>query len=177
MNEPMSRALTEPSGPVTGTSGSPAWSPSMPVQPPSPSGLNRMIRPSPSSRCSSSTSPDSRSVYAAGPQNQLPSRPSRSSPTWVGVHAGGQYGSPSARIASRSDPRDPLKPLVELHATIAVSAPGASVIWTTATKPGIDPVWPKYRRPAVFQSEEHTSELQSQSNLVCRLLLEKKKTK
>src|SRR2546430_16217583 len=35
-------------------------------------------------------------------------------------------------------------------------------------------------RPAVpgqpaFRSEEHTSELQSQSNLVCRLLLEKKK--
>src|SRR2546430_11532635 len=30
------------------------------------------------------------------------------------------------------------------------------------------------REPAV-RSEEHTSELQSQSNLVCRLLLEKKK--
>src|SRR6266567_8602777 len=31
-------------------------------------------------------------------------------------------------------------------------------------------------RPARFtRSEEHTSELQSQSNLVCRLLLEKKK--
>src|SRR5256886_17624199 len=29
----------------------------------------------------------------------------------------------------------------------------------------------------VPRSEEHTSELQSQSNLVCRLLLEKKKTK
>src|SRR5688572_31073741 len=28
---------------------------------------------------------------------------------------------------------------------------------------------------AVLRSEEHTSELQSQSNLVCRLLLEKKK--
>src|SRR2546427_8294943 len=28
----------------------------------------------------------------------------------------------------------------------------------------------------VIRSEEHTSELQSQSNLVCRLLLEKKKT-
>src|SRR2546427_7427284 len=27
----------------------------------------------------------------------------------------------------------------------------------------------------IFRSEEHTSELQSQSNLVCRLLLEKKK--
>src|SRR5688572_31992425 len=32
------------------------------------------------------------------------------------------------------------------------------------------PKWPK-------RSEEHTSELQSQSNLVCRLLLEKKKNK
>src|SRR2546427_4009567 len=29
--------------------------------------------------------------------------------------------------------------------------------------------------PAANRSEEHTSELQSQSNLVCRLLLEKKK--
>src|SRR2546427_4117067 len=29
--------------------------------------------------------------------------------------------------------------------------------------------------PAPARSEEHTSELQSQSNLVCRLLLEKKK--
>src|SRR2546430_9737435 len=33
---------------------------------------------------------------------------------------------------------------------------------------------PADRRP---RSEEHTSELQSQSNLVCRLLLEKKKKK
>src|SRR2546427_5136127 len=31
--------------------------------------------------------------------------------------------------------------------------------------------------PGVRRSEEHTSELQSQSNLVCRLLLEKKKNK
>src|SRR5438270_10425629 len=34
--------------------------------------------------------------------------------------------------------------------------------------------WPGPRPGA--RSEEHTSELQSQSNLVCRLLLEKKKT-
>src|SRR2546427_1941705 len=32
------------------------------------------------------------------------------------------------------------------------------------------------QRAVVLRSEEHTSELQSQSNLVCRLLLEKKKT-
>src|SRR5438270_5768413 len=31
--------------------------------------------------------------------------------------------------------------------------------------------------PYKWRSEEHTSELQSQSNLVCRLLLEKKKKK
>src|SRR5579859_230423 len=33
------------------------------------------------------------------------------------------------------------------------------------------------RREDLARSEEHTSELQSQSNLVCRLLLEKKKKK
>src|SRR2546430_7105446 len=32
-------------------------------------------------------------------------------------------------------------------------------------------------REKIERSEEHTSELQSQSNLVCRLLLEKKKKK
>src|SRR2546430_11851549 len=32
-----------------------------------------------------------------------------------------------------------------------------------------------YSRATTRRSEEHTSELQSQSNLVCRLLLEKKK--
>src|SRR5688572_31655549 len=36
--------------------------------------------------------------------------------------------------------------------------------------------WRGAPRPVV-RSEEHTSELQSQSNLVCRLLLEKKKIK
>src|SRR5438270_2580702 len=33
-----------------------------------------------------------------------------------------------------------------------------------------------YEHESLIRSEEHTSELQSQSNLVCRLLLEKKKT-
>src|SRR2546427_8153464 len=33
------------------------------------------------------------------------------------------------------------------------------------------------RKKEIARSEEHTSELQSQSNLVCRLLLEKKKKK
>src|SRR2546427_3772780 len=42
------------------------------------------------------------------------------------------------------------------------------------------PVWTvrlqdKSKKSYDYRSEEHTSELQSQSNLVCRLLLEKKK--
>src|SRR2546430_2660817 len=40
----------------------------------------------------------------------------------------------------------------------------------------ITPAFPRVQtRPLLPRSEEHTSELQSQSNLVCRLLLEKKK--
>src|SRR5256886_13238808 len=42
-------------------------------------------------------------------------------------------------------------------------------------RPAIAVVLPARRGPSV-RSEEHTSELQSQSNLVCRLLLEKKNT-
>src|SRR3712207_8841815 len=42
-------------------------------------------------------------------------------------------------------------------------------------------VFPRYTRPhrcaSNWRSEEHTSELQSRQYLVCRLLLEKKKTK
>src|SRR5688572_32690958 len=38
-----------------------------------------------------------------------------------------------------------------------------------------DPVFDARVAPPRRRSEEHTSELQSQSNLVCRLLLEKKK--
>src|SRR2546430_5744109 len=37
------------------------------------------------------------------------------------------------------------------------------------------PVHFQQTEPEMSRSEEHTSELQSQSNLVCRLLLEKKK--
>src|SRR2546430_6682874 len=48
-------------------------------------------------------------------------------------------------------------------ATLTESAGHGLVLWTTA-----DVAWHD-------RSEEHTSELQSQSNLVCRLLLDKKR--
>src|SRR2546427_11877399 len=51
----------------------------------------------------------------------------------------------------------------------APSRPAVSGCWSRPSRYGIGSL---KRR-----SEEHTSELQSQSNLVCRLLLEKKKKK
>src|SRR5688572_32663534 len=44
------------------------------------------------------------------------------------------------------------------------------------TPPAAAAAPPRTPVPPAGRSEEHTSELQSQSNLVCRLLLEKKKT-
>src|SRR5256885_10202649 len=46
--------------------------------------------------------------------------------------------------------------------------------WQRALK---QPIVVSYRTGAAARSEEHTSELQSPCNLVCRLLLEKKKHK
>src|SRR3989454_10126964 len=43
------------------------------------------------------------------------------------------------------------------------------------TAPNVKKVQKSAAHPAGYRSEEHTSELQSPCNLVCRLLLEKKK--
>src|SRR2546430_8927188 len=47
--------------------------------------------------------------------------------------------------------------------------------WTRSAEAGTQVRRPRVPPPEAVRSEEHTSELQSQSNLVCRLLLEKKK--
>src|SRR5256886_5760623 len=59
--------------------------------------------------------------------------------------------------------------------------PIAFMIWSCRSRARVFTAAPKLPRswcrhtPRTLRSEEHTSELQSQSNLVCRLLLEKKK--
>src|SRR2546427_8875069 len=58
---------------------------------------------------------------------------------------------------------------------LAVS-PDILMLAETAFRPPQATLTPTIVR-SPLRSEEHTSELQSQSNLVCRLLLEKKKTK
>src|SRR2546427_11719959 len=59
---------------------------------------------------------------------------------------------------------------LSLHDALPIS-PGVPRSSTWSGRP--PPTGPGTSR---WRSEEHTSELQSQSNLVCRLLLEKKKT-
>src|SRR2546430_11149475 len=59
--------------------------------------------------------------------------------------------------------------------SLVVSAGSSSS--DSAVTSSANPTCPGPGRPATTRSEEHTSELQSQSNLVCRLLLEKKKKK
>src|SRR2546430_5536462 len=68
---------------------------------------------------------------------------------------------------------------LSLHDALPISA--NSVVWNCETKE-IDAKGPDIAPNVIStsgepRSEEHTSELQSQSNLVCRLLLEKKKKK
>src|SRR5688572_32438745 len=80
----------------------------------------------------------------------------------------------------RRPPRSTLFPYTTLFRSVAMMAGGPSELLTfdRAGKPlGRVPIPPISALNELLRSEEHTSELQSQSNLVCRLLLEKKKTK
>src|SRR2546430_4168918 len=73
----------------------------------------------------------------------------------------------------RRPPRSTLFPYTTLFRSRALTRRGRS-----ATRPRVDAGRdPAAGSRACRRSEEHTSELQSQSNLVCRLLLEKKKNR
>src|SRR2546430_12200080 len=82
----------------------------------------------------------------------------------------------------RRPPRSTLFPYTTLFRSRAARPPPATRSFlparthhtgSTASKPA--QVRESERPRRLERSEEHTSELQSQSNLVCRLLLEKKK--
>src|SRR2546427_8634846 len=91
----------------------------------------------------------------------------------------------------RRPPRSTLFPYTTLFRSATLSPAGASI--KAPLPPGLGGSIPFLRQlssactstrvgsaraiSGLDRSEEHTSELQSQSNLVCRLLLEKKKKK
>src|SRR2546427_7272196 len=73
------------------------------------------------------------------------------------------------KILQRRPGRRAVPAVALRHATalcLGPAGPAGGAARRAGGGPGADPC----------RSEEHTSELQSQSNLVCRLLLEKKKT-
>src|SRR2546427_9634313 len=73
----------------------------------------------------------------------------------------------------RRPPRSTLFPYTTLF-----RSPDPAVTGIASPAAHLDVLLPHLREVVVgLRSEEHTSELQSQSNLVCRLLLEKKKKK
>src|SRR2546430_7330081 len=76
----------------------------------------------------------------------------------------------------RRPPRSTLFPYTTLFRSLAQKPPVGDAVQRHAARE-TEIVEPRctMRGPRHARSEEHTSELQSQSNLVCRLLLEKKK--
>src|SRR2546427_5687438 len=85
----------------------------------------------------------------------------------------------------RRPPRSTLFPYTTLFRSVlhlATAPPAAAgrravaVVQVDGLEPD-DAAAQRAQREGPVRSEEHTSELQSQSNLVCRLLLEKKKIK
>src|SRR2546430_5582140 len=78
----------------------------------------------------------------------------------------------------RRPPRSTLFPYTTLFRSPKVTRPpkdrGPSGLSFPEPNSGREPRWEDTPMTLDDRSEEHTSELQSQSNLVCRLLLEKK---
>src|SRR2546430_12026297 len=72
----------------------------------------------------------------------------------------------------RRPPRSTLFPYTTLFRSVPGVLPWRGFVGQSPSEPSRVPVQVWY---TLKRSEEHTSELQSQSNLVCRLLLEKKK--
>src|SRR5207302_10847037 len=76
-------------------------------------------------------------------------------------------------LMTRRPPRSTLFPYTTLFRS--GSCRSLSHCRSSPTLCGASPAPDWVRRGRPFRSEEHTSELQSRENLVCRLLLEKKK--
>src|SRR5215211_5775659 len=125
--------------------------------------------------------------------------PPRSSPTWTGVSRERlrtwerRYGFPTPHrigAGARRYAVDDVPRVVAVRRAGAQAVPLPDAIARARAATGAEPPAPRtlagvveqlpvpvavVSGPAAMRSEEHTSELQSHSDLVCRLLLEKKK--
>src|SRR2546430_5975803 len=105
----------------------------------------------------------SRSSFAFG---WFSSTRARSSASTGWPHSNSSRTTSAPYAEARAANRSPKLP----HSATTTSSPGETRLATADSRPPVPDEVNSSRR-----SEEHTSELQSQSNIVCRLLLEKKK--
>src|SRR2546430_5597196 len=101
---------------------------------------------------------------------------------WVAIDLRGPAVPASAKAPASGASQDPERAAAPASEAKQPGIPARSALGRIAADPFSAQSWLPRRKPAVVsappdpvRSEEHTSELQSQSNLVCRLLLEKKK--
>src|SRR5256885_12030991 len=76
----------------------------------------------------------------------------------------------------RRPPRSTLFPYTTLFRSATTPRGSGRILFRLRSLPRPSPKWASSASSTARRSEEHTSELQSPCNLVCRLLLEKKKT-
>src|SRR5690606_40334742 len=106
-------------------------------------------------------------------------------PSFALFHAHGHHRDLHSFPTRRSSDLPSPRAEAEVRLTDSLFAPGAHLPDTAAVHDWVAGmsrrVWMRTQRAALDEldgrSEEHTSELQSRENLVCRLLLEKKKKK
>src|SRR2546427_3276833 len=109
------------------------------------------------------STPDRRSCTSSWEQTTASTGPSRSCAGNLRMHVTVTWGEPRATLSPPSGNGE------------AIRRPNARYEWVTRRAPGLDlRTGHQTFETHQLRSEEHTSELQSQSNLVCRLLLEKK---
>src|SRR5690606_42039839 len=77
--------------------------------------------------------------------------------------------------SSRSNVRPSARVPANMSATHSTPAPASATGCPSRTRANANTSTHDTAKNTVVRSEEHTSELQSRENLVCRLLLEKKK--
>src|SRR2546430_4512207 len=95
---------------------------------------------------------------------------------FVGMGWPREYGGQDARALRQAIVADEM---ARVNAPPTINGLGIGIVGPTIIHHGTEAQKQRYLKKILaadeLRSEEHTSELQSQSNLVCRLLLEKKK--
>src|SRR5690606_9544793 len=157
LHQPHTRGRRQPRQHTTGSRlGQPVYQPVRysPPRPPAPPPWRRPGRRRPRRLC---TTPRHRAAQHPPPASRWPA-------TGAAPRTARPPGADSLASRGGSQSLDRARPRLQLPTRVQLSGPGQRSLGRGLPLPRV-------------RSEEHTSELQSRENLVCRLLLEKKKDK